>query len=311
MHPNQVFEICNVSISLDDFVFPNEKCRMCTTRVIFGLDFTKIPSVFHPLHFQKSQKLELTYAGICPEQCSFSDKNLGPILKRWKGTCAFGEKFAASNCNQKLIGARFFIKGHEASSASFGVPSITMMNDTVEYCSPRDADCHGTHTVYTAVGRYTFQANMGGYTARIAKGVALKERLAVYKVCWKESSWFDSDILFAFDTAVSDGVDVILISIGSGDNVFSPHYLNLIAIGAYSFISKGIFVSSSAGKEGPGSMTVTNLVPWLMTVSAGTIDCSFPAVIILRNGWKTEGILVKSRPKIVCAAFFVREHRII
>jgi hypothetical protein len=125
---------------------------------------------------------------------------------------------------------------------------------------------------------------MGGYAARIAKGVALKAKLTIYKVSWKESECFDSDILFAFDPTVSDGVDVILISIGSGDSVFSPHYLDSITIGAYSLVSKGIFVSSSTGNEGPSSMTVTNLVPWLMTVSAGTIDCSFPAVVILRDG---------------------------
>jgi hypothetical protein len=67
------------------------------------------------------------------ERRSFSDKNLGPVLKLWKGTCEAGKKFSVINCNRKLIEARFFIKGHEASSASFGMPPITLMNDTVEY----------------------------------------------------------------------------------------------------------------------------------------------------------------------------------
>jgi subtilisin family serine protease len=80
------------------------------------------------------------------------------------------------------------------------------MNDTVEYRSPRDADGHGTHTASTAAGRYSFHASMAGYAAGVAKGVAPKARLAVYKVCWKESGCFDSDILAAFDSAVSDGV---------------------------------------------------------------------------------------------------------
>ena len=35
--------------------------------------------------------------------------------------------------------------------------------------------------------------------------VALKARLAVYKVCWKESGCFDFDILAAFNSAVFDG----------------------------------------------------------------------------------------------------------
>ncbi|XP_062176479.1 subtilisin-like protease SBT1.6 [Alnus glutinosa] len=228
--------------------------------------------------------------GIWPERRSFSDKNLGPIPKRWKGICTPGEKFAASNCNRKLIGARFFIKGHEASGASSGVPPITMMNDTVEYRSPRDADGHGTHTASTAAGRYAFQASMGGYAAGIAKGVAPKARLAVYKVCWKDSGCFDSDILSAFDTAVSDGVDVISISIGGGDGISSPYYLDPIAIGAYGAASRGVFVSSSAGNEGPSAMTVTNLAPWLTTVGAGTIDRSFPAIVILGDGRKLSGV---------------------
>ncbi|KAE8075594.1 hypothetical protein FH972_014291 [Carpinus fangiana] len=86
------------------------------------------------------------------ERRSFSDKNLGPVQKRWKGTCEAGEKFSAINCNRKLIGARFFIKGHEASGVSSGVPPITLMNDTVEYRSPRDTGGRATHTTSTVVG---------------------------------------------------------------------------------------------------------------------------------------------------------------
>ncbi|GKG13307.1 subtilisin-like protease SBT1.6, partial [Tanacetum coccineum] len=79
----------------------------------------------------------------------------------------------------------------------------------------------------------------------IAKGVAPKARLAIYKVCWKNSGCFDSDILAAFDAAVNDGVDVISISIGGGDGISSPYYLDPIAIGAYGAVSRGVFVSSS------------------------------------------------------------------
>ncbi len=61
---------------------------------------------------------------------------------------------AASNRNQNLIGATFFIKDHEASGASSGVLSITMINDTMEYRSPRDADSHGTHMTSTTARRY-------------------------------------------------------------------------------------------------------------------------------------------------------------
>ncbi|KAJ6716940.1 PROPROTEIN CONVERTASE SUBTILISIN/KEXIN [Salix koriyanagi] len=109
---------------------------------------------------------------------------------------------------------------------------------------------------------------MEGYAAGIAKGVAPKARLAVYKVCWKNAGCLDSDILAAFDAAVKDGVDVISISIGGGNGISAPYYLDPIAIGAY----------------------VTNLAPWIATVGAGTIDRSFPAVVVLGNGKRLSGV---------------------
>ncbi|CAA6655984.1 unnamed protein product [Spirodela intermedia] len=199
--------------------------------------------------------------------------------------------FSPSDCNNKLIGARSFSKGHDAASVIGGGPVI---NETVEYRSPRDADGHGTHTASTAAGRHTFEASMAGYAAGIAKGVAPKARLAVYKVCWRGSGCLDSDILAGFDSAVADGVDVISVSIGGGDGVGSPYYLDPIAIGSYGAVSRGVFVSSSAGNDGPTSMSVTNLAPWLTTVGAGTIDRTFPADVVLGDGRKIAGVSLYS-----------------
>lgn len=226
--------------------------------------------------------------GIWPERRSFSDLNLGPVPTRWKGVCETGVGFTIKNCNRKIVGARFFSKGHEAASGFGGFGGG--INETIEFKSPRDADGHGTHTASTAAGRYAFKASMEGYASGIAKGVAPKARLAVYKVCWKNAGCFDSDILAAFDAAVSDGVDVISISIGGGDGVSSPYYLDPIAIGAYGAVSRGVFVSSSAGNDGPNGMSVTNLAPWLTTVGAGTIDRNFPADVILGDGRKLAGV---------------------
>lgn len=204
--------------------------------------------------------------------------------------CQTGVRFTAKNCNKKIIGARFFSKGHEAGSAG----PIGGINETVEFMSPRDADGHGTHTASTAAGRYAFRASMEGYAFGIAKGVAPKSRLAVYKVCWKNSGCFDSDILAAFDAAVNDGVHVISISIGGGDGISSPYYLDPIAIGSYGAASRGVFVSSSAGNDGPNGMSVTNLAPWLVTVGAGTIDRNFPAEVVLGDGRRLSGVSLYS-----------------
>lgn len=225
--------------------------------------------------------------GIWPERRSFSDRDLSPVPKRWRGKCEKGVKFSRRNCNRKIVGARFFSKGHEAAAAASVTGGI---NETIEFRSPRDADGHGTHTASTAAGRHVFRASMEGYASGVAKGVAPKARLAVYKVCWKNSGCFDSDILAAFDAAVNDGVDVISISIGGSDGISSPYYLDPIAIGAYGAVSRGIFVSSSAGNDGPNGMSATNLAPWLTTVGAGTIDRSFPAEVILSNGRKISGV---------------------
>nr|AFK38321.1 unknown [Medicago truncatula] len=53
--------------------------------------------------------------GVWPELKSFDDTGLGPVPKSWKGECETGKAFNSSNCNKKLVGARFFAKGYEAA----------------------------------------------------------------------------------------------------------------------------------------------------------------------------------------------------
>ncbi|KAB2097531.1 hypothetical protein ES319_A01G176800v1 [Gossypium barbadense] len=191
-------------------------------------------------------------------------------------------RFVAKNSNRKLIGARFFSKVHEATVGPGG--PIDGINETVEFMSPKDANGQGTCTASTAAGKHAFRSSMGGYAAGIAKGVAPKARLAVYKVCWKSSGCFDFDILAAFDAAVNDVVDVISISVGGGDGISTTYHLDPIAIGAYGAVSPEVFVSSSTGNDGPNLMSVTNLAHWLVTVRAGTIDRNFSADVILSDG---------------------------
>ncbi|XP_022946948.1 subtilisin-like protease SBT1.6 [Cucurbita moschata] len=269
-------------------VFEDRRRQLHTTRSPQFLGLRNQRGLWSDSDYGSDVIIGVFDTGISPERRSFSDVNLGPIPRRWKGVCQTGTKFTAKNCNRKIVGARFFSKGHEAGANAAG--PIIGINDTVEYRSPRDADGHGTHTASTAAGRHAFQASLEGYASGIAKGVAPKARLAVYKVCWKNSGCFDSDILAAFDSAVKDGVDVISISIGGGDGVSTPYYLDPIAIGAYGAASRGIFVSSSAGNDGPNGMSVTNLAPWITTVGAGTIDRNFPAVVIMGNRRKIHGV---------------------
>ncbi|TMW93140.1 hypothetical protein EJD97_012113 [Solanum chilense] len=54
-------------------------------------------------------------------------------------------------------------------------------------------------------------------------------------------------------------------------------------------MEKGIFVSCSAGNSGPGSGTVENGAPWILTVGASTTDRKIRAVVVLGNGAEYEG----------------------
>ncbi|KAJ6947112.1 hypothetical protein NC651_001722 [Populus alba x Populus x berolinensis] len=92
--------------------------------------------------------------GIWPERQSFNDRDLGPVPSRWKGVCASGKDFASSSCNRKLIGARYFCNGYEATNGK--------MNETTEYRSPRDSDGHGTHTASIAAGRKMYPVVYAG-----------------------------------------------------------------------------------------------------------------------------------------------------
>lgn len=216
--------------------------------------------------------------GIWPESPSFSDKGLGPVPARWKGACEVGHDFTAKNCNRKIIGARMFYKGYEAAAGT--------LNETSEVKSPRDQDGHGTHTAATVAGSAVPGANLFGYAAGTARGMAPHARIAAYKVCWT-GGCFSSDILAAVDRAVADGVDVLSISLGGG---VSSYYRDSLSIAAFGAMEMGVFVACSAGNGGPDPVSLTNVSPWITTVGASTMDRDFPATVTLGNGMNFTGV---------------------
>ncbi|PON73422.1 Subtilase [Parasponia andersonii] len=203
--------------------------------------------------------------GIWPESASFGDEGMTPIPARWKGTCMAGSDFNSSNCNRKLIGARFY--GEEDVMAE-------------EYQTARDSLGHGTHVASTAAGSTVSGASYYGLATGTAKGGSPGSRIAVYRVC-SPMGCLGSAILKAYDDAIGDGVDVLSLSLGTPAEFRPELDTDPIAIGAFHAVEKGITVVCSAGNDGPDPSTVTNAVPWILTVAATTIDRDFESDVVL------------------------------
>lgn len=165
---------------------------------------------------------------------------------------------------RKLIGARFYV----------GDDSET------EDQTARDMVGHGTHVASTAAGSTVTGASYYGLATGTAKGGSPGSRIAMYRVCSAEGC-LGSAILAAFDYAISDKVDVLSLSLGS-PAAFRPDLASdVIAIGAFHAVQNGITVVCSAGNDGPSPATVTNAVPWILTVGATTIDRDFESDVVL------------------------------
>ncbi|XVE70719.1 hypothetical protein DITRI_Ditri10aG0093200 [Diplodiscus trichospermus] len=223
--------------------------------------------------------------GVWPESKSFDDSDMSAVPSKWRGECESAPDFSPKLCNKKLIGARSFSKGYHMATGGGGI-----YKKPREIESPRDKDGHGTHTASTAAGSHVANASLLGYASGTARGMATHARIATYKVCW-ETGCFGSDILAGMDRAIQDGVDVLSLSLGGGS---APYYRDTIAVGAFTAMEKGIFVSCSAGNSGPAKATLANVAPWIMTVGAGTLDRDFPAYAVLGNNIRYNGVSLYS-----------------
>jgi len=237
-------------------------------------------------------------SGVWPESKSFQDHGLSPVPARWRGACVKSQAFGPENCNRKLIGGKFFIKGYAAAAGGTG--NVTAAGD---FLSVRDKDGHGSHTSSTAGGNFVPGANVFGQANGTAKGGAPHARIAAYKVCWPDldggGGCVDSDVLAAMDEAIYDGVDILTLSLGS-DPPLPPFFQNTIAVGAFHAYKKGIPTVCSAGNAGPTPATVSNVAPWIITVGASSLDRSFTSDAILVNNKIYHGLSAtgkKLKPK--------------
>lgn len=225
--------------------------------------------------FGRGTIIGLLDSGVWPESPSFNDRGMPPVPQKWRGICQEGQSFSSSSCNRKIIGARFFNRGHRVAS----MPSYNNMT-IQDYLSPRDSHGHGTHTSSTAGGVSVPMASVLGNGAGIARGIAPAAHIAIYKVCWYNGC-YTSDILAGMDVAIRDGVDILSLSLG-GFPV--PLFDDSIAIGSFRAMEHGISVICAAGNNGPLQSSVANEAPWVATIGASTIDRTFPAPVRLGNG---------------------------
>jgi subtilisin family serine protease len=218
-------------------------------------------------------------SGIWPESTAFAGGTGIPVPADWHGQCVAGESFSAKNCNDKLIGARYYVKGFNKQNIA-----------KADYLSPRDGSGHGSHTSSTAAGNHGTTVTIDGNQIGTGSGMAPGAKVAMYKVCWEarpgaQPGCYGSDSVAAINDAVLDGVDVLNYSIGGSSE---SSVLNSVAQAFRGASNAGVYVANSAGNSGPGASTLDHPAPWVTTVAAATFRRAFQAVE-LGNGARYVG----------------------
>ena len=180
----------------------------------------------------------------------------------FRGVCEPGDGFGPADCDNKVVGARYYIDGFLFRNEL----------DPHEFRSPKDADGHGTHIATIIAGNSVDAHLLGTRVARVS-GIAPRARIAVYKACWLKpgdirATCATSDLARAIDDAVADGVDIINYSVGSLEtNLTDPDDMALL-----NAFDAGVLSVVAGGNDGPDLNTIgsPSSAPWVLTVAAST-----------------------------------------
>lgn len=164
------------------------------------------------------------------------------------GVCATDPAYA-DFCSDKLIGA------YDLTTPYSG--------------GPEDENGHGSHTASTAGGNFVdveFDDGVGGTFTVPIQGVAPHANLIAYRVCTDSGGCQGTATIASVDHAIPDMVDVLNYSISGTDDPWNDP-VDLAFLDAF---TAGIFVSASAGNDGPDPSTVAKTAPWNASVAGTT-----------------------------------------
>jgi hypothetical protein len=240
-------------------------------------EFLGAPTVYNQLGTTANAGQGVIYGnldtGVWPEHPSFADLGNLAAPPGPARVCNFGDNpLTPANdpfvCQHKLIGGQPFLATYLSDPARAAAEP---------FHTARDSNGHGTHTASTAGGNIDTNVSVLGSLLPDIHGLAPGAWVMEYKVCGILGC-FGSDSAAAVGRAVVDGVDVINFSISGGTQPFSDP-VELAFLDAY---AAGVFVSTSAGNEGPGAGTVNHLSPWVASVAASTQTREFATTLTVR-----------------------------
>lgn len=209
-------------------------------------------------------------SGVWPENPMLADKGNLPAPPGPARVCQFGDNpLTPANdpfvCNKKLIGGRAFTQTYDAQQG-----------DDPFAGTARDSEGHGTHTATTSAGDITDNVSILGQALPQTLGIAPGAYVMEYKVCGP-AGCYSADSVAAVGQAILDHVDVINFSISGGTDPFTDP-VELAFLDAY---AANVFVSASAGNDGPTVGTANHLSPWVTSVAASTQTREFANTLSL------------------------------
>ena len=198
--------------------------------------------------------------GIWPESSLFASvPGLGRKPTGFRGACDAGAAWGADTCNDKLVGAQWFVAG-------FGADNVRSTSSM----SPRDDSGHGTQMASIAAGNSGVSVEVPGLRLRSYSGVAPQARISVYTACWTAPDPADdgcatADLVTAIDRATRDGVDVLSLSVGG------PSDLDTVERALLGAAERDIVVVAAAGNAG-STAYAAHASPWVTSVGGVTSD---------------------------------------